>query len=115
MRRLRLSILSERRRSRKNSATVIDRRYNDCFANPVRADVLLNGRKIAGAAQRRTRDGLLQQGSVQNVALGNGLTQRFAQALSANCSEREINEEILERAGELTERKYGTSAWLRKR
>src|SRR5262249_15683579 len=30
---------------------------NDCFANPVRADVMLNGRKIAGAAQRRTRRG----------------------------------------------------------
>ncbi len=31
---------------------------NNCFANPVRADVLSNGRKIAGAAQRRTRRGL---------------------------------------------------------
>src|SRR6266480_5733649 len=38
----------------------IDRGYS-CFANPVRADVILNGRKIAGAAQRRTRRGLLQQ------------------------------------------------------
>lgn len=27
---------------------------DDCFANPVPADVVLNGRKIAGAAQRRT-------------------------------------------------------------
>ena len=26
---------------------------NDCFANPVRADVMMDGRKIAGAAQRR--------------------------------------------------------------
>src|SRR5437868_1994202 len=43
-----------------------------CFANPVRADVLLNGRKIAGAAQRRTRRGLLQQGSIQSINLGNG-------------------------------------------
>src|SRR4030095_3419457 len=30
----------------------------DCFANPVHADVMLNGRKIAGAAQPRTRRGL---------------------------------------------------------
>src|SRR5439155_555754 len=64
-----------------------------CFANPVRADVMIDGRKVAGAAQRRTRSGLLQQGSIQSVDLGNGLAQRFAKALSENCSERKINEE----------------------
>ena len=57
-----------------------------CFANPVRADVIIDGRKVAGAAQRRTRAGLLQQGSVQYVDLENGLAERFAQALSTNCS-----------------------------
>src|SRR5438309_3162587 len=31
---------------------------NMCFANAVRADVMINGRKIAGAAQRRARAGL---------------------------------------------------------
>jgi len=36
-----------------------------CFAGHEQFDVLWNGRKIAGAAQRRTRDGLLIQGSVQ--------------------------------------------------
>src|SRR5207253_8144429 len=59
-----------------NSA-VADRRYNDCFANPVRADVMVNGRKVAGAAQRCTRAGLLHQGSIQHVDLGNGLAERF--------------------------------------
>ena len=93
---------------------IIDAGYS-CFTNPVRADVMLDGRKVAGAAQRRTRCGLLQQGSIQNTNLHNALANRFARALSANCSECEINEEILERAGELTERKYGTSAWMRKR
>src|SRR5213076_3210661 len=44
------------RRSQSKSA-LTERRYNECFANPVRADVLSNGRKIAGAAQRRTRRG----------------------------------------------------------
>jgi lipoate-protein ligase A len=94
-------------------AAIIDRGYS-CFANPVRADVMLNGRKVAGAAQRRTRRGLLQQGSIQYVDLGNGLSEQFAQALSANCSEREINREILDRARELAEQKYGSDAWLRK-
>ena len=76
---------------------------------------MIDGRKIAGAAQRRTHRGLLQQGSIQGVELENGLAQRFAGALSANCNERTINEEILDRARELAQHKYGTDSWLRKR
>jgi len=36
-----------------------------CFAGYEQFDVLMRGRKIAGAAQRRTRSGLLIQGSLQ--------------------------------------------------
>ena len=36
-----------------------------CFAGAEKSDLLWQGRKIAGAAQRRTRAGLLIQGSVQ--------------------------------------------------
>ncbi len=36
-----------------------------CFVGAEKFDVLLADRKIAGAAQRRTRDGLLIQGSIQ--------------------------------------------------
>ncbi|HOX58423.1 MAG TPA: lipoate--protein ligase family protein [Candidatus Paceibacterota bacterium] len=36
-----------------------------CFQGHERFDLLCGGRKLAGAAQRRTRDGLLIQGSVQ--------------------------------------------------
>jgi lipoyl(octanoyl) transferase len=86
-----------------------------CFENPVRADVVIDGRKVAGAAQRRTRRALLQQGSVQSVDLENGLAQRFIQALSTDYSERKLDEEILNRARELAEQKYGTDSWLRKR
>jgi len=86
-----------------------------CFANPVRADVMMDGRKIAGAAQRRTRRGLLQQGSIQGFDINRDLAQKFAHALSANCSQFEINEEILQRARELTRQKYGTESWLRMR
>jgi lipoate-protein ligase A len=64
-----------------NNATVIDRRYSECFANPVRADVLSKGRKVAGAAQRRTRRGLLQQGSIQNIEFENVFADSFTQAL----------------------------------
>ena len=88
---------------------------NDCFANPVRADVMMDGRKIAGAAQRRTRRGLLQQGSIQGFAMKTDLAQKFAQALSANCSEFEANEEIFRRAREFAQQKYGTESWQRRR
>jgi lipoate-protein ligase A len=40
-----------------------------CFAGHEKFDVLWRDRKIAGAAQRRTRTGLLVQGSVQPPAL----------------------------------------------
>jgi Lipoate-protein ligase A len=93
---------------------ISDAGYN-CFANPVRADVMIDGRKIAGAAQRRTRRGLLQQGSIQGIEFGNSLTEPFAQALSTNRCERKVDEEILNRARELAEQKYGTESWLRKR
>jgi lipoate-protein ligase A len=88
--------------------------YN-CFANPVRADLMMDGRKIAGAAQRRTRRGLLQQGSIQGFVLETDLAQKFARALSANCSQFEINKEVLRRARELAGQKYRTESWLRMR
>jgi lipoate-protein ligase A len=88
---------------------------NECFAKPVRADVMINGRKIAGAAQRRTRRGLLQQGSIQGITTNINLAEKFAHALSANCRELEINKEVFRRARELAQQKYGTESWLRKR
>ena len=35
-----------------------------CFEKPVEWDLLCQGEKIAGAGQRRTRQGILHQGSV---------------------------------------------------
>jgi lipoate-protein ligase A len=86
-----------------------------CFANPVHADVMIDGRKVAGAAQRRTRWGLLQQGSIQNTSIHNELAQRFAGTLSADCCWLEITEKLLQRARELARQKYGSDSWLRKR
>ncbi|MGO8678209.1 MAG: biotin/lipoate A/B protein ligase family protein [Limisphaerales bacterium] len=41
-----------------------------CFIGYEKSDLLWRGRKIAGAAQRRTRNGLLIQGSVQPPPVG---------------------------------------------
>jgi lipoate-protein ligase A len=87
----------------------------NCFANPVRSDVLSKGRKVAGAAQRRTRRGLLQQGSIQDVDLGKGFANLFARTLCHACRQRKLNSTLLARAEEIAQRKYETDAWLRKR
>jgi lipoate-protein ligase A len=99
-----------------------------CFANPVSADVMIDSRKIAGAAQRRTRAGLLHQGSIQlatgrvrgaaatgRVDLENGLPERFASELSNVRSEKSLDKSLLERAEKIAERKYGNNHWLKLR
>jgi lipoyl(octanoyl) transferase len=100
------------RRSEINSA-VLDRRHL-CFAYPVQADVMLNGQKIAGAAQRRTRGGLLQQGSIQNVDIPVRFDEKLTRQLSGDCVKRQIDARVLERAKKI-EQKYGSEGWLRKR
>jgi len=103
------------RRNQNNPALIERRSSNHCFANPVRADVVLNGRKVAGAAQRRTRRGLLQQGSIQRVDLAPTFAKNFAAQLSTNCTERTIGAALVRRAQQIAEEKYATVAWLRRR
>ncbi len=98
-----------------DAGTAIIDRGHSCFANPVCADVMIDGRKIAGAAQRRTRDGLLQQGSIQGIELENRLAERFAEELSNKCEPRTLPQAVHHRAREIAARKYATDAWLRKR
>ena len=86
-----------------------------CFANPVKADVLVGGRKIAGAAQRRTRLGLLQQGSIQHENLPPEFPRQFAAALARVVHPAQVPPEILQRAEALAGQKYSTLEWLGRR
>ena len=54
-----------------------------CFENPVKGDLILGSHKIAGAAQRRTRQGLLHQGSVHLGRPEFPQALKFARSLSA--------------------------------
>lgn len=85
-----------------------------CFANPVADDLLLCGRKIAGAAQRRTRRGFLHQGSVQLPGLGCSFSDRFAHALAAKIQEAAYSARLRHRAEELAREKYGREEWQRR-
>lgn len=51
----------------------VDRATMVCFTTPTRYDILAAGHKVAGSAQRRTRAGLLHQGS---LLLGAGTAAR---------------------------------------
>lgn len=83
-----------------------------CFVNPVRADLLRNGRKIAGAAQRRTRAGLLHQGSIQVPDLPETFRTLLASALCPEIREFRLSAKVIEAAATICERSYGTPEWL---
>jgi lipoate-protein ligase A len=82
----------------------------ECFENAVADDVMVAGRKVAGAAQRRTRTGLIHQGSVQGVAVPEGFAETFSACLEG--AERKASFEVDEAARRLAAEKYGTRAWL---
>jgi lipoate-protein ligase A len=84
----------------------------NCFANAVRADVLSGGRKIAGAAHRRSRAGLLHQGSIQQSDLPDRFRADLAEILCPHYERMALSPEIRGRAAEIAATKYATSEWL---
>lgn len=87
-----------------------------CFARPVHHDLLSGGQKIGGGAQRRTRTGLLHQGSVRlpgTVALDATL---FAAALGDALSNEHCTiappKTFVSAAHRLAVAKYATKEWL---
>ncbi len=87
----------------------------NCFANPVRADVISQGRKIAGAAHRRTRAGLLHQGSIQHAPLPPEFRDDFARALCGRLEHKSLPQGLIDRARTIAKMKYGTVQWLARR
>ena len=86
-----------------------------CFANPVVSDVVESGRKIAGAAQRRTRSGLLHQGSIQRGNLDERFRNAFARLLGKRIVAGRIGTGVLHAAEQLATTKYATDSWMRRR
>jgi lipoate-protein ligase A len=87
----------------------------NCFANAVRADVMSEGRKIAGAAHRRSHAGLLHQGSIQNAELPHRFIGDFAHTLCNRFERRALSQELVDRATKIAQAKYGTTEWLMRR
>lgn len=86
-----------------------------CFANAVESDVISNGKKIAGAAQRRTRAGLLHQGSIQCASLPADFCDNFARVLCPAFDRTAYSPDVLGRAAMMAGEKYATREWLHRR
>jgi lipoate-protein ligase A len=92
-----------------------------CFQKAVRFDIISDAGKLSGAAQRRTRDGLLHQGSIlipdpaQNAGLRHGFAGAFAAKLDLAMNPGELTAEEIARAVDLERERYSTEAWNRLR
>lgn len=89
-----------------------------CFENPVNHDLVSPGnQKLAGAGQRRSRHGLLHQGSVA-VACEPDVSQlraeRLAACLSKNWKQSRFVPPVDEIAGKVCSR-YALAAWTERR
>jgi lipoate-protein ligase A len=92
-----------------------------CFAKPVRFDIVAAERKLSGAAQRRTREGLLHQGSIllpdpaRNADLRGAFAEAFSVRLELAMSPGDLTAEETARAVDLERVRYATDAWNRSR
>lgn len=82
-----------------------------CFESPEEFDLLAGARKIAGAALRRTRDGLLLQGSIQEVQGLDRLRSRVASVFGEQVTSASLSQDELARAATLARTKYATAEW----
>lgn len=85
-----------------------------CFQGAAPGDVLWRGKKVCGGAQRRTREGLLYQGSVQ-MPVEADFAQRLAGRLFGNYSVTTPDETLLNDARKMAAEKYATEGWTRRR
>ena len=86
----------------------------ECFAGPVRYDVMRGAQKIAGGAQRRTRHGLLHQGSVQGTGLGVDFAAILAAHLARESAPWEAPNSLENSVSALVREKYAREDFLRR-
>jgi lipoate-protein ligase A len=95
-----------------------------CFIGHEKFDLLWHGRKIAGAAQRRNKLGLLIQGSVQSRCIGIAIARTDWQKAMGDVGRVEFgvewsdfapDETLRERAEFLAKQKYSQMEFIRKR
>ena len=85
-----------------------------CFDNPVASDLMVDGSKIAGAAQRRSNGGLLHQGSIKSPGVVRASCEDLASAFAPRIMRRELHPAEVKAAHVIAAEKYATEAWLKK-
>jgi len=92
--------------------------HGACFERPVAHDIMIGGKKITGGAQRRTKFGLVHQGS---LLLPPSLRRPIAElkralynGFGATWIEANLTESDQQLAAELSRTKYATTAWNRR-
>jgi len=91
-----------------------------CFQGHVQHDLVAETGKVAGAAQRRTRWGLLHQGSIQvphsaeRGSFSLATANNFASAFAHEVQQAKITDALQESTQQIVQEKYATEAWLRK-
>ena len=112
------AVLTERRIPKS-----IDRSTMVCFQQPTRYDVVDGDRKLAGSAQRRTRDGVLHQGSINLGPLDAGAREEirsrvvagFVEQLGAEFEHLVPTEDLMALSRRLEAERYGNRDWTHRR
>jgi len=85
-----------------------------CFEHSVENDVEVEGVKVAGAAIRRLRTGVILQGSVQQISIDPEFAARFAQKLARTVEKTTLSTVTTLLAQRIANEKYGTESWTRR-
>jgi len=101
----------------------VDRLTMVCFKKPTKYDVLLNGDKIAGSAQRRTTNGILHQGSLhfggplpfKRPVLAKALIDAFHAIMSVSFIDFTPDAQLEALFIEKRDNKFATQEWNAKR
>jgi lipoyl(octanoyl) transferase len=85
-----------------------------CFAKSVENDVEVDGVKVAGAAIRRLRTGVILQGSIQRISVESGFAAQLVHTLSPAVEKRMLSIVTTSLAERIANLKYGTESWTRR-
>ena len=97
-----------------NHQSSLPRSNYECFTNPVPGDVVANGRKLAGGAQRRNKYGMLHQGSIALRVSAKQLAHGFSATFDSKLQSYSPTDQERSLADRLAHEKYATDAWNRR-
>ncbi len=105
-----------------NESENVDRATMKCFTTPTKYDVLCESRKFSGSAQRRTKNGILHQGSISLEATkGNSkllkekLIKAFQECFNIEWENFSVSKTFIDEIKELTTSKYKTDEWNKRK